>query len=155
MDYKEFKTLTKIKYGEIFSEVIDYFFVNTSAIAINGDTKNALRIAELIKYLMPFTNLDNSEKIYLIGFLGDIYIDNGKLDEAEEAFRIGMQIIRNTNPEEFKFTQSDEEILLEIKVLYENLDLEVESDKEILDNVNKDIIDTFLDLKNRINNAKE
>jgi len=150
MDYNIFRIETKVKYGKFFSEVINYFFTNASLLAIDGNTKDALRMAELIKNLMPFTDLDNSEKIYIVGFLGDIYIDNNMLEDAEKSFNIGMQIIRSTAPEKFRI-HADKKVLEELSIQVK----EATRHDINMDLLNTEIIDNFLDLKLRLEENKK
>ena len=147
MNFNDFKKETISEHGQTISDLLTYFFENTVILAANND-ENTLKVAEIIRNLLPFSDLKNSEKIYIVGFLGDIYINNNMLDEAEKSFKIGMNIIKNTNKEEFE-VKNDLEVL---KYLQQRIPI---TEEDVLKIIDKDIIDNFLDLKLRIDKKKK
>ncbi len=100
LNYIDFKNQLIEKYGEFYAKQTEIFFERSIFEAKKNFIESALIDA---KYALNLSYLSNEEysKIFIIGFISQMYCDQGKIKKAKKYYQLGMRLIEN-KPELFQ-----------------------------------------------------
>lgn len=91
-DYFSFRTQLVDKHGVFYAEQSDIFFERAIFLAKKGLALSAIRDAKFAFSLSQYQP-ENYALIYLIGFLCQIHLDNGKYTEAKAYCELGFKLL--------------------------------------------------------------
>jgi len=123
MDYYSFKNSISDNYGSFYDEQFEIYFDRAIQSAEKGEIDSAIQIAKDALFISKFTSI-GYDKIYLIGLLIRLFIDNNQPEYANLFFNFGMKII--------------------------NANYLLSSDNELVDDINS-FLDLRIEIENKLN----